>query len=244
MPQSERFEVILEDLERIHKQLPPVIACDPKFTAEIEVDFERYASPVLANIGNNSSTAERKLQCALMIPLNAICRLANSIAPYEATFVYDLEPVVSSVPSPRQPRIMLNQVSDYEISQMLTIYNSSGTETDRHRKMVALIELKHGDFPIIKAKPFSQLIHAAALAYNSKLWNGKLLCCLASLKYWHVFVLAVPIASDSSEDKFVISSYFREICACDKPLVEFYKGLILKLGMFVADFARPSVAET
>lgn len=238
MPESQNFEVILAELERVQEQLPPAVAWDHMFTAKIEVDFDHYVSPVLANIGNNSSSAERKLQCALMVPLSAICRLASSITPSETTFVFDLEPVVSSVPDPKQPRIMLNQLSDYEIAELLTIYNTSGKETDRQRRMVALIELKHGEFPTIMSKPFSQLIHAAALAYKSKLWNGKLLCCLASLTYWHMFVLEVPIASELSGDKFVISSYFQETCGSVQPLVEFYKDLILKLGRFVANFEQ------
>ena len=75
------------------------------------------------------------------------------------------------------------------------------------RRMVAIIELKYGEFEMVESKPFSQLIHATALAYHSELWEDCILCCMASLTHWHLFVLTV--SRKPQESHFVITKYYR-----------------------------------
>ena len=58
----------------------------------------------------------------------------------------------------------LEQVSDLDIVE-LTVTSPSAQK--REEKTVALVQLKHGFFPIVTSQSFSQLVHAAALAYNS-----------------------------------------------------------------------------
>ena len=118
--------------------------------------IEHYVQPVLRNISESSSTAERKLQFAMMFPLRAICALAELLT--KSQLEYSLEPVVCSVPRIGQPGV-IDQLSDLSIVRLLTFSNSPGGVV---RKIVAIIELKYGGFEMVRSKPFAQLIHATA----------------------------------------------------------------------------------
>ena len=54
---------------------------------------------------------------------------------------------------------------------------------------------------------FSQLMHAAALAYNANQWKDRLCCCLGSLTHWHLFLLKVVWDSERCCLAFRISHY-------------------------------------
>lgn len=146
---------------------------------------------MLTDLDKCSTSAERKLQAALLIPLAGICSFARVLSGGTVKFKYCLEPVVCSVYSPGQHSSCTFQYSDIEIVQVMSLPSSQ--EGNFFKKMVALVELKFGHFTQVKSDHFAQLfhMHAAALALKSGLWNGRLLCCIASLTDWHLFLLEV-----------------------------------------------------
>lgn len=146
--------------------------CDeqPEINQRFQQDFSRYTRPLLEDLDDCMRTAERKLQAAMLIPMNAICALAKSLSDSTKEFRYHMEPVLSSSVPTGQSAAPQEQISDLEIVELVLLCPS---QSKKAKKMVALIELKHGSFPVVTSKPFSQLMHAAALAYNSGKWQDR-----------------------------------------------------------------------
>lgn len=190
--------------------------------------FQDYAPALLKDLDKYPQSAETKLQSALMFPMAAICSLARVLCRGAAQFEYSMEPVVASI-DPSSPD--KTQFSDFEVVRMMSLSKAPGSNLSR--KMVALVELKFGHFEQVKSDHFSQLLHAAALALQSGMWKDRLLCCVASLTHWHLFLLEVhthPLGSAY----FVISQYhtsvFGSIDYADLPvdsLESFYCHLAL-----------------
>ena len=197
----------------------------PKF----ETDFDFYALAGLHGIDKCPKSAERKLQAAMIIPLAAVCSLAGASSQRPMKFEYCVEPHVSSYYTAEQSRSLEHQFSDATIVQVMT-----------DRKIVTLIELKYRLFPQIRSGHFAQLIHAAALAFKSGMWNRRLLCCLASLSHWHLFILEVCLLPSPH---LVIKKYHIQVCGPidygDLPvgdLTRFYGHLVLGMaGLILSD---------
>lgn len=192
-------------------------------------DFTLYSLPVLDDIDNGFQGAERKLQAAMVIPMTAVCSLATALST-GSTFKFHLEPVVSSTP--------IEQISVLDIVELTVVRPSAKEE---HQKMVALVELKHGNFPSVTSQPFSQLIHAAALAYNSRKWQNSLLCCVGSLTDWHLFVINACL--DISGQHFAIAQYHHhsQHLPFNASLVDFYSNLVKKLSHAIVRLAKNTV---
>lgn len=86
---------------------------------------------------------------------------------------------------------------------MLCSYSPKGEVST---KLVTLVELKFGHFLQVRNDHFSQLIHAAALAFKSKMWNDRLVFCVASFTHWHIFILEV-CCFPSRPAHFVIKNF-------------------------------------
>ena len=95
---------------------------------------------------------------------------------------------------------------------------------------IVLVELKHGSFLSVTRQPFSQLIHAAALGYNSKKWQNCLLCCVGSLTDWLLFVL--EMCGDESGQHVAIAKYHHHShhLISRVSIVDFYSDLVKKLS--------------
>ena len=222
---SEEFERFR--LQLVTEELTSSIKPDEQgeILKRFQCDFIRYCLPVLDDIDNGSQGAERKLQAAMVIPMVAICSIASAQC-HNSTFKFHMEPIVSSAP--------LEQVSDLDIVE-LTV--SSPSAQKQEQKTVALVELKHGSFPIVTSQPFSQLVHAAALAYNSNKWHNCLLCCMGSLSDWHLFVLKE--CTDESGKHFAITTYHRHcLRITNASLTDFYRDLVKKMSHVIVCLSK------
>ena len=125
-----------------------------------------------------------------------------------------------------QAKVQAVQLSDLETVELLV---SSPAQENEDQSMVALLEIKNGEYPIITGKPFSQLMHAAALAYNSGKWQSRLLCCMASLKFWHLFM--IEVCSSESGKHFAVTSYWKHFVT--GPLVDSYTVLVQRMALLL-----------
>lgn len=112
---------------------------------------------------------------------------------------YELEPVVSygSDPPPNVPSKRFSDMSVLSVSR----------KREQDKTMLVLIELKQDQYEVIKSDVFAQLMHAAALAFKSGQWKDRLLCCAASLKYWHLFFIS--ISGSPPKEYFTVDWYSR-----------------------------------
>ena len=95
---------------------------------------------------------------------------------------------------------------------------------------------------------FSQLMHAAALAFNAKQWDEQLCCCLGLLTHWHVFLLRVVRDPERDCPAFRISHY-KEFAlnkepfdwdSCESEVVNMYRTLFEHLLLCLLEgFSAP-----
>lgn len=158
-----------------------------------EIDrFGSTACQMLRRFSSSSKKAESKLQGVLNGYFFSLSCIASSADPYSRKFVAESEPDVGST----------SHQLDFAVSQA---YAHDG------EKLCILVELKYsleerrrqGKFE----KAFSQLMHAAALAFKAKQWNKQLCCCLGSLTHWHIFLLKVVKDPERDCPAFHISHY-------------------------------------
>ena len=155
--------------------------------------FECMARQLLRRYFTDSMTAERKLQGVLNGYFYALNSIATSADPCSREFLPEFEPIVGGP---------MKQHSDISVSY---------THDGQPEKLCMLVELKYSHveskYQDGFQKAFSQLIQAAALAFNAKQWDTQLCCCLGSLTHWHMFLLKVVRDRERDCPSFHISHY-------------------------------------
>ena len=212
-----------------------LLKCEEVFLHEVnqskeierfQQDFNNYAQPLIDDLDSCTFTAEKKLRAAMIIPMTRICSFSSSLNPSKK-YLFRMESVVSLVVPPKKSEA---QLSDLEILELQLVSSSSSGQV--FLKTVALVELKHGLFPQVKSRYFSQLLHATALAYNAGKWQDHLLCCLASLRHWHLFI--VEVHTDPSGGKhFAITKYYHHAHVFGQPYVDFYSSLVVGISHLI-----------
>lgn len=218
----EDFREVRGELKECAMELPKGPNVDMDVLTRFQLHFSQYVPPLLKRINDHWPSAEKKLQFAMMIPFSAICEIAGSLSDNEKVFQFSMEPLVSLHPQ---------QVSDIALLELRS--RQSSPTAGEQEQMVALVELKPGNFPVVRSSHFAQLFHAAALAYNSGMWKERLLCCLASLRYWHLFI--VELSTTSSGVCFIITQYYQKFCdySITETLLKFYSDLVLSLSSLI-----------
>ena len=174
----------------------------------IEKEMERFelvGSQVLQDYFTDYQTAEIQLQASLTSYFCGLSRIASNADPCHRRFAARLaHRVTSDTSKPHYSNFAVNHV----------LPSSSGNNVgsaSHNEKLCILVELKCFDVESMNQsgfqKAFSQLMHAAALAFNAKQWDEQLCCCLGSLTHWHVFLLRVVRDPERNCPVFRISHY-------------------------------------
>ena len=167
--------------------------------------FKHAGSQMLRNCFTaDDQTAKIRLQMSLVDCFCALATIATSADPGHRHFAADVEHCVTSDSS--KPHY-----SDITISQLPSSSDDNPRCTSQNEKLCVLVEVM---FSGLKSrhedkfqKAFSQLMHAAELAFNAKQWDEQLCCCLGSLTHWHVFLLRVVRDPERNCPAFRISHY-------------------------------------
>ena len=192
--------------------------------------FKLVGSQLLRNcFTTDDQTAKIRLQMSLVDCFCELATIATSADPGHHRFVTDLEHCVTSDSS--------KHYSDITISQ-LPSSDDNPRCTSQNEKLCVLVELM---FSGLKSrhedkfqKAFSQLMHAAELAFNAKQWDEQLCCCLGSLTHWHVFFLKVVRDLERDCPAFLISHYNE--FALDKELFDWDSSGSQFVNMYKALF--------
>ena len=104
--------------------------------------------------------------------------------------------------------------SNFAVNHVLPSCSGNNVGNASHNeKLCILVELKCSDVESMNQSgfqnAFSQLMHAAALAFNTKQWpwDEQLCCCQGSLTHWHVFLLKVVRDPERNCPAFRITHY-------------------------------------
>ena len=167
----------------------------------IDREMERFkivGSQLLRNVFTaNDKAARIKLRTCLAGLFCDLSTIATSANTNQHHFAASLEHCVTSDTS--KPHYM-------DIAVFSCMPNGSDDG-----KLCVLVELKCSGVKSIQQSgfqnAFSQLMHAAALAFNAKQWDKQLCCCLGSLTHWHVFLLKVVTDPERDCRAFQILHY-------------------------------------
>ena len=175
----------------------------------IDKEMERFkvvGSQLLQDyFAADDQTAKIRLKVSLASHLCGLGTIATSADPHHRRFAAHLAHRVTSDTS--KPHY-----SDYSVNHVLRSSSDGNLwYTFPNEKLHILVELKCSGVESMYQsgfqKAFSQLMHAAALAFNAKQWDEQLCCCLGSLTHWHVFLLKVVRDPEKNCPAFRISHY-------------------------------------
>ena len=150
--------------------------------------FKLRGRPIFEDYIVDKEKTEIRLQCLLMSYFSSVAEIAGCAYPSHDFEVHP-EPCVYRASS----KAFKSFYSDYAVKFVQSNSVDNELYSFTHGKLCILVELKHGGLENMHqpgfANAFSQLMHAAALAFRQKRWENHLCCCLGSLNYWHVFLL-------------------------------------------------------
>ena len=177
----------------------------------INKEMERFkivGSQLLQNVFTaNDKAAKIKLRMCLAGLFCGLSTVATSAHPHHCRFAARLEHCVTSDTSKH------HYVDIAICSYMPTSSDDNLWCASHNEKLCVLVELEFSGVKSMQENgfqnAFSQLMHAAALAFNAKQWDEQLCCCLGSLTHWHVFFLKV--VRDPERDCLALRiSYYKE----------------------------------
>ena len=150
--------------------------------------FESLGRPIFEDYINDKEITESRLQGLLSHYFYTAAEIAKCAYPSHG-FEVRTEPCVYRAGS----KAFKSLRSDVEVKFVQSNSFDNELYSFTAGKLCILVELKHGGIEDKRepgfANAFSQLMHAAALAFRQKRWENHLCCCLGSLNYWHVFLL-------------------------------------------------------
>ncbi len=199
----------------------------------IDKEIERFkfvGSQVLQDYCTDYQKAEIQLQASLTSYFCGLGTIATSADPYHRRFAARLEHCVTDTSKPHY--------SDFAVKHVLpSISDNNEGCACNYCKLCILVELKCSGVESMNQSgfqnAFSQLMHAAALAFNAKQWDGQLCCCLGSLTHWHVFLLRVvrdperecPAFRISHYNEFELKKESFDWDSCESEVVSMYRTL-------------------